>query len=147
MRASSGCLTADGYLVKGPTLVAKNATRMGHPRETSFVENYRDQMIRNIVPSGAKVWEKSVVPLGLESFVPFFPALPRWAKLGRPCGAGFSGISSLQLGWKLSIRGCSGMATVCSTRVPRANEGVAKSASERSYPKSPVMPVRIPSGW
>jgi len=42
------------------------------------------QMIRNIVPSGAKVWEKSVVPPGLESFVPFFPALPRWAKLGRP---------------------------------------------------------------
>jgi len=33
--ASSGCITADGYPVKGPTLVAKNATRMGHPRETS----------------------------------------------------------------------------------------------------------------
>jgi hypothetical protein len=90
MRASSGCLTADGYLVRGPTLVAKNATRMGHPRETSFVENYRDQMIRNIVPSGAKVWEKSVVPPGLESFVPLFPALARWAKLVRPSGAGFS---------------------------------------------------------
>ena len=31
MRASSGCLTLDAYPVKGPTLVAKNVTRMGHP--------------------------------------------------------------------------------------------------------------------
>jgi hypothetical protein len=46
-------------------------------------------MTRNIVPSGAKVWENSVVPPGLESFVPFFPALARWAKLGRPSGTGF----------------------------------------------------------
>jgi hypothetical protein len=64
------------------------------------------------------VWENSVVPPGLESFVPCFPALARWAKLVRPSGTGFSGISSLQLGWKLSIPGCSGMATVCSTKVP-----------------------------
>ncbi len=34
----------------------------------------------------------SVVPPGLESFVPAFPALKRWAKLGRPSGAGFSRI-------------------------------------------------------
>ena len=32
----------------------------------------------------------SAVPPGLESFVPLFPALKRWAKLGRPSGAGFS---------------------------------------------------------
>jgi hypothetical protein len=35
MRASSGCLTPDAYPVRGPTLVAKNATRMGHPRSTT----------------------------------------------------------------------------------------------------------------
>ena len=32
----------------------------------------------------------SVVPTGLESLVPLFPALKRWAKLGRPSGAGLS---------------------------------------------------------
>ena len=31
MRASSGCLGHGACPVKGPTLVAKNATRMGHP--------------------------------------------------------------------------------------------------------------------
>ena len=36
------------------------------------------------------VRENWVVPPGLELFVPLFPALKRWAKLGRPCGAGFS---------------------------------------------------------
>src|ERR1035438_6198768 len=35
------------------------------------------------------VRENSVVPPGLESFLPLFPALKRWAKLGRPSGAGF----------------------------------------------------------
>src|ERR1039458_5600555 len=29
-------------------------------------------------------------PPGLESFLPLFPALKRWAKLGRPSGAAFS---------------------------------------------------------
>ena len=33
--------------------------------------------------------EDSVVPPGLESFVPPSPALKRWAKFGRPSGAGF----------------------------------------------------------
>jgi hypothetical protein len=33
------------------------------------------------------VRENSVVPPGLESFLPLFPALKRWAKLGRPSGA------------------------------------------------------------
>ena len=37
-----------------------------------------------------KVRENWVVPPGLESFVPLFPALKRWAKLGRPSGAGYS---------------------------------------------------------
>jgi hypothetical protein len=36
----------------------------------------------------------SAVPPGLESFLPLSPALKRWAKLGRPSGAGFSDISS-----------------------------------------------------
>jgi TldD protein len=35
-----------------------------------------------------RVGENSVVPAGLESSLPFFPALKRWAKLGRPSGAG-----------------------------------------------------------
>jgi len=43
------------------------------------------------------VGENSVVPPGLGSFVPLFPALPRWAKLVRPSGVEFSGISSHQL--------------------------------------------------
>ena len=34
--------------------------------------------------------ENSVVPPGLESFLSLFPALKRWAKLGRPSGAEFS---------------------------------------------------------
>jgi hypothetical protein len=33
------------------------------------------------------VRENSVVPPGLESYPPFFPALKRWAKLGCPSGA------------------------------------------------------------
>jgi TldD protein len=37
--------------------------------------------------------EDSVVPPGLESFVPPSPALKRWAKFGRPSGAGFSRIA------------------------------------------------------
>jgi hypothetical protein len=40
-----------------------------------------------------RVRENSVVPPGLESFFPLFPALKRWAKFGRPSGAGLSGIS------------------------------------------------------
>src|ERR1035437_2462469 len=34
--------------------------------------------------------EDSVVPPGLESFLPLFPALKRWANLARPSGAAFS---------------------------------------------------------
>src|SRR5450759_910650 len=34
--------------------------------------------------------EDSVVPPGLESLIPLFPALKRWAKFGRPSGAAFS---------------------------------------------------------
>jgi hypothetical protein len=42
------------------------------------------------IPQGLEnVDENSVVPPGLESVVPLFPALKRWAKLGRPSGAGF----------------------------------------------------------
>jgi TldD protein len=37
-----------------------------------------------------RVGENSAVPPGLESVGPLFPALKRWAKLGRPSGAGFS---------------------------------------------------------
>jgi len=46
------------------------------------------------VPQGLKsVRENWVVPPGPESLGPLFPALKRWAKFGRPSGAGFSGIS------------------------------------------------------
>ena len=37
-----------------------------------------------------RVRENSVVPPGLQTFVPLFPAINRWAKFGRPSGAGFS---------------------------------------------------------
>src|ERR1019366_3588171 len=41
-------------------------------------------------PALKSVRENSVVPPGLESFFPLFPALKRWAKFGRPSGAAFS---------------------------------------------------------
>ncbi len=45
--------------------------------------------------SGLKsVRESWVVPPGLESLLPLFPALKRWAKLVRPSGAGLSSFSS-----------------------------------------------------
>ena len=40
-----------------------------------------------------RVGEDSVVPPGLESLFPLFPALKGWAKLGRPSGAGLSSSS------------------------------------------------------
>jgi hypothetical protein len=39
------------------------------------------------------VRENWVVPPGLGSFFPLFPALKRWAKFVRPSGAGFSNSS------------------------------------------------------
>jgi len=54
----------------------------------------KPSFIRGVIAALKCVRENSVVPPGLESLVPLFPALPRWAKLVRPCGAGFSGISS-----------------------------------------------------
>jgi len=42
-----------------------------------------------LAPGSGLVNENLVVPPGLESFVPVFPALKRWAKLGRPSGAGY----------------------------------------------------------
>jgi hypothetical protein len=43
------------------------------------------------IPQGLEnVDENSVVPPGLESYLLPFPALKRWAKVGRPSGAGFS---------------------------------------------------------
>jgi hypothetical protein len=44
--------------------------------------------------------ENSVVPAGLESFLPLSPALKRWAKLERPSGAGLSENSFLSLARK-----------------------------------------------
>jgi len=42
------------------------------------------------IPQGLEnVHEDSVVPPGLESLAPLFPALKRWAKVGSPSGAGF----------------------------------------------------------
>ncbi len=43
-----------------------------------------------VFPQAQCVGENSVVPPGLESFLPLSPALKRWAKLERPSGAGFS---------------------------------------------------------
>src|ERR1039457_2178639 len=45
---------------------------------------------RPVIAALKSVSENSVVPPGLESFLPLFPALKRWAKLGRPSGAAFS---------------------------------------------------------
>ncbi len=48
------------------------------------------------VPRGLKsVRENSVVPPGLESFLQLFPVLKRWAKLGRPSGAGIPRLNRL----------------------------------------------------
>jgi len=43
-----------------------------------------------LFPALKSVRENWVVPPGLRSFFPLFPALKRWAKFGRPSGAGFS---------------------------------------------------------
>jgi hypothetical protein len=43
-----------------------------------------------VFPQAQCLGEHSVVPPGLESFLPASPALKRWAKLERPSGAGFS---------------------------------------------------------
>ncbi len=62
-------------------------------------------------PQGLKsVREDSVVPPGLESSLSLFPALKRWAKLGRPSGAGFfSGTEySFGAGFSSGIRYSSG---------------------------------------
>ena len=40
----------------------------------------------------------SVVPPGLASLSHLYPALKRWAKLGRPCGAGSSASEGLPVG-------------------------------------------------
>ncbi len=54
------------------------------------LEGYRCEM--DLLSQLKSVRENSVVPPGLESFFPLFPALKRWAKLGRPSGAGCSAI-------------------------------------------------------
>jgi len=52
-----------------------------------------------------RVGENSVVPPGLESAGPRFPALKRWAKLGRPSGAGFAiSCAILLCGFPISAR-------------------------------------------
>src|SRR5450759_5427495 len=45
---------------------------------------------KRVIAKLKSVREDSVVPPGLESFLPLFPTLKRWAKLGRPSGAAFS---------------------------------------------------------
>ena len=66
----------------------------GFSRLTAAVNRYATQKQNKTVAAAVKsVRENSVVPPGLESFSPLFPALKRWAKLGRPSGAGFSCIS------------------------------------------------------
>ena len=76
--------------------------------------------VKNAALNGAR--ENSVVPPGLESFLLLVPALKRWAKVGRPSGAGFADISfqyvaqnsfgRALLGWdgrmRPSLRGVSG---------------------------------------
>src|SRR5450759_5723011 len=75
----------------------------------SFVLGPQRARENSVVPAGLEsflplfpalkcVRENSVVPPKLESFFPLFPALKRWAKFGRPSGAGFS------TGWSSS--GC-----------------------------------------
>ena len=64
----------------GSTLAMKNLLSGG------LVTKWRKLRI----PQGLEnVHENAVVPPGLESLVPLFPALKRWAKLGSPSGAGF----------------------------------------------------------
>ncbi len=50
-------------------------------------EGGNSRLISGLRPGSGFVKESWVVPPGLESFVPLFPALKRWAKLGRPSGA------------------------------------------------------------
>jgi hypothetical protein len=52
-----------------------------------------------VIAAVKRVREDSVVPPGLESFSLLFPALKRWAKFGRPSGAGFSLLTAAQPVW------------------------------------------------
>jgi len=54
-----------------------------------------------LYPGLTSLCENSVVPPGLESCLPLYPALKRWAKVARPSGAGFSGFSFHRIGRKL----------------------------------------------
>ena len=62
----------------------------------TLVSPHGDRLINGVQPGKyaahrlKSVDRGSVVPPGLESFVPTFPALKRWAKLDRPSGARFS---------------------------------------------------------
>jgi acyl-homoserine lactone acylase PvdQ len=51
---------------------------------------YETRSRRRVAHGLNSVSENSVVPPGLKSLVPLFPALKRWAMLGRPSGAGYS---------------------------------------------------------
>jgi hypothetical protein len=67
----------------------------------SAMSNFRAGLINALqlgrhVPRG-RVRENWVVPPGLRSFFPLFPALKRWAKLVRPSGAVFSKLLSRAL--------------------------------------------------
>ena len=58
-------------------------------RESGGLGGLRKKVIFDAQPLKT-MRENSVVPPGLESFFPLFPALKRWAKFIRPSGAGFS---------------------------------------------------------
>src|SRR5271156_5319334 len=65
--------------------VDARSVRSGGPQLFSY------QCSRRPTRGGAP-GENSAVPPGLESTPPLFPALKRWAMLGRPSGAQFSAI-------------------------------------------------------
>jgi hypothetical protein len=50
---------------------------------------YADAALTDCGKTSSEERENSVVPPGLKSFFQLFRALKRWAKLGRPSGAGF----------------------------------------------------------
>ena len=77
------------FLVWGPAAGGNGWLRnpWGAPRSRSAAEAGLED--KSIIAGWKLAGEHWVVPPGLATFLPLFPALKRWAKLGRPSGAGF----------------------------------------------------------
>src|SRR5450759_3232578 len=95
---------------------------------------------RSFVLGPQRARENSVVPAGLESFFPLFPALKRWAKFGRPSGAGFS------TGWSSS--GCRRTRhTLWKCTPDCGGRGSGNYLQKKTLPRPPQSGVHFHNVW